>query len=544
MLTRPKKLHIEQTQALDKIKESLYANKFQTHLLYGITGSGKTEIYLQAIEEAIALNKGVIMLVPEIALTRQTIERFKSRFSEKVAILHHRISDGKRKQAWEGIANGTISIVIGARSAIFSPMQNLGLIIVDEEHEPSYKQQQESPTYHARDIAVVRGKKNHATVILGSATPSLESYYNALQGKYSLSILRCRHENAKLPHVEIIDMKQEYEKAKRGTLFSDKLLQGLQSCQKKGEQAILFLNRRGYHTNVQCTSCGNSIKCTHCDTALTHHKKDAKLSCHLCGYEISPPSICPTCHEPALTKFTGIGTEKIEASLKACLPDLRIIRLDRDATKHKGSLEILLHDFRTGKADVLIGTQMIAKGLHFPDVTLVGVLNCDTQLHLPDFRAQENIFQLITQVSGRAGRGESAGTVILQTQVPSHETLHFAKSHDFEGFYQQEIEVRRHFFFPPFSRIIKLSFTSKQESKAEIQAEEFRAACEKIAPDGIILHPVAPAGHAKVKDNYRFQFLIRGKSIPEMLSLIERADAQVQYKIPRFIDVDPISTYF
>ena len=544
LLTKPKKLQNDQKEAIDTINHSIQSNRFKTHLLYGVTGSGKTEIYLQAIETAISQQRGVVMLVPEIALTQQTIERFKSRFHEKIAILHHRISDGKRKEAWDKIKDGSISIVIGARSAIFSPIQNLGLIIVDEEHEPSYKQQDESPTYHARDIAVVRGKNNHATVILGSATPSLESYYNAAQGKYILNKLSCRHNNATLPTVEIIDMKREFDKAKRVTLFSDKLLAELQKCQKNGEQAILFLNRRGYHTNLQCLSCGESVKCPHCDTSLTFHKQEARLACHLCGYEMKPSASCPSCNAHAMMKFSGMGTEKVEVALRAILPDIRTIRIDRDSTKHKGSLEMLLKDFRTGKADVLIGTQMVAKGLHFPDVTLVGVLNCDTQLHLPDFRSQENIFQLITQVSGRAGRGELAGKVLLQTQLPEHETLLFAKNHDFEGFYKEEIEVRRHFFFPPFSRIVKIIFTANSEKKAQLQAEQYHAAVQQVIPEALTLHPVTPSGHPKVKDSYRFQFLIRGKSCPEILAVLHRAEQSLATTITRFIDVDPTTTFF
>ncbi len=541
--TKAKKLHPDQQEALGKIITSLSQGHFQTHLLFGITGSGKTEVYLQAIQEARKQNKGVIMLVPEIALTQQTIQRFKSRFDEKIAVLHHRISDGKRKEAWDDIMTGKAPIVIGARSAIFCPMPNLGLIIVDEEHESSYKQSDDSPCYSARDIAVVRGKKRNATVILGSATPSLESYFNAMQGKYLLTKLKSRHASS-LPSVQIVDMKHEYEKAKGMTLFSDVLLKEIIQCQKNGEQAILFLNRRGYHTNLKCLSCGESVSCPHCSTALTFHKKDRFLACHLCGYMTAPPQKCPQCKKEAMLKFSGVGTEKVEAALKAILPDIRVVRIDRDATKHKGSLEILLNQFRTGKADVLIGTQMIAKGLHFPEVTLVGVLNCDTQLHLPDFRAQETIFQLITQVAGRAGRGEIPGKVILQTQLPEHETILLAKNHDFEGFYKEEIELRKNFFFPPYSKIVKIAFSASSEEAAKAMAEKYHDAVQRLLPEEVILHPVVPSGHPKIKDHYRFHILVRGKSTAQLVSLLEQAEASLKTPIKRLIDVDPTSVFF
>ncbi|MCE5294814.1 MAG: primosomal protein N', partial [Chlamydiales bacterium] len=362
--TKPRILRDEQKDALDKITASLQKRQFETHLLFGITGSGKTEVYLQAIDKALELNLGVILLVPEIALTQQTIQHFKSRFDVPLAVLHHRLSDGERMQTWRDIQSGHSKICIGARSAIFCPMQNLGLIIVDEEHEPSYKQTDDSPCYHARDVAVMRAKLSKCCCVLGSATPSLESYYNAQNGKYILSVLSKRPEKSTLPKVEIVDMKREYAKAKGMTSFSELLLDKIQDRKNKGEHTILFLNRRGYHTVMSCTSCGNSIKCQHCDATLTFHKEERLVSCHLCGFCSPPPNACPTCKSYDVIKYQGVGTEKVQAMLHGIFPGIRTVRVDADSTRHKGTLEKLLGDFRSGKADVLIGTQMVAKGLH------------------------------------------------------------------------------------------------------------------------------------------------------------------------------------
>ncbi|NGX51390.1 MAG: Primosomal protein N', partial [Chlamydiae bacterium] len=370
--TKPKVLNSEQKCALDCIQ----FNSFQTHLIHGVTGSGKTEVYLQAIAAARKRGLGVILLVPEIALTTQTIERLKSRFTEKVGILHHRLSDGERFDIWHGIHMGEISIVVGARSAIFSPIKKLGLIIVDEEHESSYKQSEEEPCYHARDIAIMRGKLSKCAVVLGSATPSLESYANAKSGKYLLSNLTKRAKNAQLPQVKIVDMKEEYRKSEGFTLFCDALLQGIKKRLALGEQTLLFLNRRGYHTFQMCAGCGEGVKCPHCSVSLTFHKRANHLTCHLCSFTIAPPpTICPYCKESATLHYKGVGTEQVERTLHALFPTVRTIRMDADTTRHKGSHDLLFKQFRSGKADVLIGTQMIAKGLHFPAVTLVGVLN-------------------------------------------------------------------------------------------------------------------------------------------------------------------------
>lgn len=545
--TKPKALNDDQAAALDKISLSLNENRFDTHLLYGITGSGKTEVYLQSIDKALKMDKGTIMLVPEISLTAQTIERFKSRFQEKIAILHHRLSQGERNDEWHHIRQGTAKIVIGARSAIFSPVVNLGLIIVDEEHEQSYKQNERSPCYQARDVAVMRGKISQAAVILGSATPCLESYYNALKGKYILSPLHKRANLANLPNVTVVDMKKEFEKAKGFTNFSDSLLTGIKQRQELGEQTILFLNRRGYHTTMQCQQCSHTIKCNHCDVSLTFHFGENQLACHLCGYNIAPPpTTCPSCKNGKPLKFKGVGTEQVERSLHAVFPGIRTLRIDADTTKHKGSHQKLLRDFGTGKADVLIGTQMIAKGLHFPQVTLVGVLNSDSSLNIPDFRASETTFQLITQVAGRSGRGAMSGEVIIQTTMPDNSTIQHASQQDYLAFYQEEITVREMFNYPPFTRMAKIAFSGTNAAEVMKAAEKCRERCTRYLPPSFEIMPVVPSGHAKVKDKFRYQFLMRAVSLNGLNSAL--AAIEQERCLPRHIrmsvDIDPASTFF
>lgn len=544
--TPPKVLREEQQRALDSILLSLTANRFSVKLLYGITGSGKTEVFIRAIEACLAQGKGILVLVPEIALTTQTIQRFKSRFTIPIAVLHHRLSDGERHEAWTAIRTEGARIVIGARSAVFCPIPNLGLIIVDEEHEHSYKQTDDSPSYHARDVAVMRGKLNNATVLLGSATPSLESYYNAAMKKYELLTLAERSASAMLPDVHIVDMRREFDKAKGFTLFSDLLLQKIDERRAKGEQAMLFLNRRGFHTTSTCTECGKVLMCTKCDCALTFHKLHNTLSCHLCGFDCAPPSICPNCRKPSLIRYGGIGTEKVEAALYKIFPEIRVLRADADSTKHKGSLEKILNDFRTGKADVLVGTQMIAKGLHFPEVTLVGILNCDTTLNIPDFRAQESVFQLITQVAGRSGRGITKGEVILQTSLPDHPTILAASRQDYPAFYAEEVETRKLFAFPPYNHIIKFVFSGTDQKAVEESARSMGEALQKELPAKFTCHPALPCGHPKVNERWRYQCLVRGPSVSFVTSLAERLDKELRRPscVSFFCDVDPISTFF
>ena len=542
-LTKPKQLSDEQAAALQDITASIDKEAFSSYLLYGITGSGKTEVYLQAIEHTLAKGKTALILVPEISLTEQTIQRLRSRFTEKIAILHHRLSDGERAEAWKQMRSGHVKIALGARSALFSPLPNLGLIIVDEEHDASYKQKDKAPTYHARDVAVMRAKLLEATVVLGSATPSLESFYNAKRGKYHLNTLMKRPKSALLPEVKIVDMRQEIEKEKGFVLFSAPLLKGIKERLKRGEQTMLFLNRRGYHTSQMCLSCSTILKCERCDLSLTYHRNQNTLTCHLCDYTLSPPpKECPHCKNATSLKFKGAGTEQVERALHAILPEVRTLRMDADTTRHKGAHDTLFKQFRSGKADVLIGTQMIAKGLDFPSVTLVGVLNSDGGLHLPDFRAQENTFQLLAQVSGRSGRGALKGDVIIQTFLPDNATIKLAATQDYLAFYSQEIDIRETFAYPPFARFIKLTFSGKDAAQTETSAHTLRARLVKSLSSEYEIFPVVPCGHAKVKETFRFQLLIKGNKLGLALKHLQELAPIKGASL--LINVDPLSTFF
>ena len=536
--THPKQLNIEQQKALQAIEIALEKGAFSSHLIYGITGSGKTEIYLQAIAKTLSLGKSAILLVPEIALTSQTIERFRARFSQKIAILHHKRSLGERSSAWEELKSGKIQIVIGARSAIFAPIQNLGLIIIDEEHDSSYKQSDESPCYQGRDVAVMRAYFEPCVILLGSATPSIESRYNAEIGKYKLHTLKNRATQAKLPKIQVIDMKQTLDRQGGFTHFSPELLEAMKQRLEKGEQTLLLLNKRGYHRMQLCSQCRSIAKCPHCDLSLTYHKQASHLKCHFCNYIQPPLRNCP-CGAHSSLEFKGFGTEHVEKSLHAVLPNVRTLRMDRDTTQKKTSHEDLFKQFKSHKADVLIGTQMIAKGFHFPSVTLVGILNIDSSLSIPDFRSPEQAFQLLIQVAGRAGRADLPGEVILQTFLPDHPVIALAKSQEYDTFYTQEIEERRSFGYPPFCHLVKLSFSSKDPDVAMKQAEETRSKLVQSLQSSAEVFPVSPAGHPKIKDMYRFQFVIKSPKISNLSAHLQSIQGQ-NIKI----DVDPISIYF
>lgn len=540
-----KKLSLEQQAAFDGVKETINSNRFATHLLFGVTGSGKTEVYIRLIEEALSQNKGVIVLVPEIALTEQTIERFRSRFlSEKMAILHHRLSDGERNHFWREIFEGKINLVIGARSAVFSPVKNLGLIVIDEEHVSAYKQSDDMPTYHARDVAILRAHALNATVLLGSATPSFESYHNALKGKYRLHILSERPQSSTLPTVHLISMQKERERG--AGIFSSTLIDKIKERLKAGEQTILFLNRRGYHTQLVCSGCSTRIDCPHCAVPLTFHRSKEELLCHLCSFRCPPPKECPSCKQPTM-KFRGIGTEQVERALHALFPDAKVLRIDADTTKEKGQHAELFKQFATGKAEILVGTQMVAKGLHFPHVTLVGVLNADHQLHIPDFRSAEFTFQQLIQVAGRAGRGTIPGEVILQTHQVDSPVITLAIKGSFDPFYQEEIKSRELFSYPPFSKVAKVIFRGPEESATLDFAKTVRDLLIGSLPPSTKIYPVSPAGHAKVQDQFRFQFLLFQDSHAPLQRLVHDG------KLDRFfsnrnikmrLDIDPLSTYF
>ena len=494
-------------------------------LLHGVTGSGKTEVYLQAIAHALERGQGAIVLVPEIALTPQTVERFKARFSSGphqtlVAVLHSHLSTGERHDEWHKIRQGRARIVIGARSAIFAPVEPLGLVVVDEEHESSYKQE-ETPRYHARDVAVVRGQMEGAVVVLGSATPSLESYHNVQRGKYSLLELPHRADDAKMPIVRVVDMCQEMRLQKTPPIFSNRLKEAITQRLEKHEQTILFLNRRGYSSSLQCPKCGYVAQCPNCSISLTYHRAAQQIVCHICNHQAAAPTVCPDdkCRNPAI-RYSGLGTERVEDTLAKLFPHARITRMDSDTMKRKEDYRRILNDFRAGKIDVLVGTQMIAKGLHFPNVTLVGIIHADLSLHIPDFRAGERTFQLLTQVAGRAGRGEVEGEVFVQSFTPFHAAIQYARRHDYAGFYEQEIEFRRQLRYPPLSHIALLTLKGRNEEKVQFFADHLRKELEKklsapVAPGApspfpdLILAGPAPAPLARAETFYRYQIMLR-----------------------------------
>src|SRR5258706_4051837 len=457
-------------------------------LLHGVTGSGKTEIYLQAISQTLDQKKGAIVLVPEISLTPQTVERFKARFSSGplqtlVAVLHSHLSAGERHDEWHKIRQGRARIVIGARSAIFAPVDPLGLIIVDEEHEHTYKQE-EAPRYHARDVAIVRGLMEGATVVLATATPSLESYYNCRRGKYTLLELPERADNARMPHIRVVDMRQSARKEGGIPIFSPQLKEAITQRLERGEQTILFLNRRGYSSSLQCPKCGYVANCPNCSITLTYHRIDQRLSCHICGHVAKVPAVCPEpkCKNPAI-RFAGTGTQKVEEVLAKLFPKARIKRMDADTMKRKDDYRKVLGDFRIGKIDILVGTQMIANGLHFPNVTLVGIIYADLALHQPDFRAGERTFQLLTQVAGRAGRGDVEGEVFVQAFTPFHPAIQHARRHDFAGFYDLELEFREPLKYPPYSRIALLTLKGRNEEKVKFSADYLKRKLKQRVPD-------------------------------------------------------------
>ena len=521
-----------------------------TFLLHGVTGSGKTEVYLQAIAHALATGRGAIVLVPEIALTPQTVERFKARFSSGplqtlVAVLHSHLSAGERHDEWHKIRQGRARIVVGARSAIFAPVDPLGLIVVDEEHEHSYKQE-EAPRYHARDVAVVRGQMAGAVVVLGSATPSLESYYNVQKGKYTLLELPVRADDKQMPLVRVIDMRQEARHQKGTPIFSLQLKEAITQRLERREQVMLFLNRRGYSTSLECTKCGYVAGCPNCSVALTYHRQRQKLLCHICGHEAPVPSVCPqaNCRNPAI-RYAGLGTEKVQDALARLFPHARVTRMDSDTLQRKDDYRRILTDFRVGKIDILVGTQMIAKGLHFPNVTLVGIIYADLSLHIPDFRAGERTFQLLTQVAGRAGRGEVEGEVIVQAFTPFHPAIQYARRHDFHGFYEQEIEFREQLRYPPVSRVALLTLKGRNEDKVRFSADYLRKQLQRELPalKDLILAGPAPAPLLRAETLYRYQIMLRTRQMsklsPAITQLIETLNLPQDLTLT--VDIDPVS---
>jgi primosomal protein N' (replication factor Y) len=508
----PLELNPGQAAALDAVLSAVADPKgSKPILLLGVTGSGKTEVYLQAAQRALDLGKTVLVLVPEISLTPQTVRRFKSRFAamqDQVAVLHSNLSQGERFDEWHRIRKGTARIVIGARSAVFAPLPDLGLILVDEEHENTYKQEN-VPRYHGRDVAVLRAAFEPCAIVLGSATPSLESWNNTLTGKYQLVRLNERADGASMPLVRVVDMRIEQTKHKGGpAILSDKLRTALEQRLEKGEQSILFLNRRGFARSLQCTACGHVCQCPHCAVALTYHRTDERLVCHVCGYQSIVPRKCPECRDPNIL-LQGYGTQKVEEVMAKVFPKAKFARIDADAMRRKNALRDTLSAFKAHKIDILIGTQMIAKGLHFPNVTLVGILNADLGLHVPDFRAGERTFQLITQVAGRAGRGDLEGEVIVQTFTPHSPSIQFARRHDFDGFSEQEMEFRREYSFPPYAHCAVLTSRSTHERRAEFTLQTLHLRLAENLPDGITLGEVLPSPLIRSHGQFRFQITLR-----------------------------------
>lgn len=530
-----------QARGIQAIRQSIDENTFRVHLLRGVTGSGKTLVYIRAVAHALASGKGAIVLVPEITLTPQTVRRFRVHFGDRVAVLHSALSPGERYDAWREVRRGKRAVVIGARSAIFAPVENLGLIVIDEEHDGSYKQDDPAPRYNARDVAVMRAHLQNLPIVLGSATPSLESHHNAQMQKFNELILPERIDNRPLPTVTLVDMRRE-----GGSLFSRPLREKIRERIEKGQRTILLQNRRGYAPAVQCAECGESFQCDHCQVTLTYHATRRLMLCHYCGYIEPSPSTCPSCHSSNFLML-GVGTQRVEEALEAQFPGVRVLRMDVDTTSRKGAHDRILNRFSRGEADILLGTQMIAKGLDFPGVTLVGVISADTSIHLPDFRASERTFQLLTQVSGRAGRGEIPGEVVIQTYMPDGEAVQCAQSHDFDAFAQRELSARQSLGYPPFGRVVLLLFKGKDEHEvaraAGIIAQTLR---EQTPPDVEILGPVQ-APLARIQGTYRWQVLLKSDSHSHLNAAARSAATQFAPNKRRSrgvtlaINVDPMS---
>ena len=531
----------EQTRCLEAIRQALDAHAFRAILLHGVTGSGKTEVYLRAIDQVVRGGQGAIVLVPEISLTPQTIRRFRARF-DRVAVLHSHLSDPDRHYQWQCIARGEAPVVVGARSAIFAPMPHLGLIVIDEEHENTFKQET-VPRYHARDVAVMRAHMERVPIVLGSATPSLESWHNAQTGKYLHLELTRRVLERPLPNVSIVDMRMQV--AGRFRIISQPLETATRDAVARGEQVILLLNRRGFSTFIHCRKCGHVLQCTQCDIALIYHQSSNLAVCHYCGHQRKPPDLCPACGLTGIS-YLGLGTERLETEVRTKFPDHTVARMDSDTMRAPGSHEKVLSAFRAGEVAILLGTQMIAKGLDFPNVTLVGVISADTALHLPDFRASERTFQLVAQVAGRTGRGDKPGHVLVQTFEPDAPCLQAAVRHDFHTFAENELPTRSGHGYPPFGRLVRIIVRGRDRARTEAFAHK-AADClnEMIERDGLgaaILGP-APAPIARIKGHYRFHLLLRAPDTRTVRRLADplRQQLTAPHAVQWAIDVDAVA---
>jgi primosomal protein N' (replication factor Y) len=540
----PPRLNDEQAAVVQSVGEALERKKFAVHLLHGVTGSGKTEVYLRAVEQVLAAGGSAIYLVPEVALTPQTVARLRGRFESaghKTVVWHSHLSDGERFDGWTALATAQARVVVGARSAIFAPVHDLRLIVVDEEHEPAYKQD-ETPRYHGRDVAVYRAKLAHAVCLLGSATPSLESFANVRAGKYQLNELTKRVDDKKMPDIQIVDMRVEVMRQRGLVTLSRLLVDHMHQRFERKEQIILFLNRRGYSSSMQCRKCGHVETCPHCSVAMTYHRADETLKCHLCGHERRAPAVCPSCAAPDI-RWRGMGTQRVEEAVRRVLPRARMERMDSDTMSKKHRFRQILGDFRAGKIDILIGTQMIGKGLDFPNVTLVGLVDADMSMHVPDFRANERTFQLLVQVAGRAGRGDRAGEVVVQTFTPKSDAVQFAKRADFNGFAEAELAMRKKFNYPPYRHLIHHLFRGPNPEKIKFYAEHWVKQVEKELGAAVEIRGPTPAPIEKVKDEYRYQvwyFCARAtKVVPELVRL-QAAQAWPD-DVSQVLDVDPMS---
>jgi primosomal protein N' (replication factor Y) (superfamily II helicase) len=544
--TEPIALNPDQELVWKPVKEAVDNGGYHSFLLHGVTGSGKTEIYLRAIEEILRQGKEALVLVPEISLTPQTIERFRGRCGN-VAVMHSHLTDVERGAHWRRIASGKVHVVVGARSAVFAPVRNLGLIVIDEEHESSFKQES-TPRYHARDVAVMRAKLENIPILLGSATPSLESWANAQRGQYTLLQLPQRVENRAMPQVALIDLRHEPRSGGRFSAISPTLERGMREALSAGGQVMLLLNRRGFSTHVHCPACGYVANCENCDLTLTFHRQRNSLMCHYCAHEQPPYRNCPGCAQPSIL-YQGIGTEKLQVEIQEKFPDKVIQRMDSDTMSRPGEHQRVLDAFRVGAIHILMGTQMIAKGLDFPNVTLVGVVNADVGLHLPDFRAAERTFQLLAQVAGRTGRGERGGRVMIQTYTPEHPSIVLAAKHDFLAFAEQELVHRKEYLYPPYQRLVRLIIRSKDEAAArdfaDTLAGAFREAMKKPDRQGPALRLLGPAEAPVYRLNayYRYHFQLQSAS-PGVLHNVLRevlAVAKAPSKVEYQVDVDPFN---
>jgi primosomal protein N' (replication factor Y) len=537
----PHELNADQVRALAAIHESLQAAEHRAILIHGVTGSGKTEVYIQAIEEVIRFGRQAILLVPEISLTPQTVARFRARF-DRVAVLHSHMSDVERHEHWRRIARGEVEVVVGARSAVFAPTPRLGLIVLDEEHESTFKQAT-APRYHARDVALRRAADQHVPLVLASATPSLESWYLAQKGEYRLVEMPRRVLDLPLPVVKTIDLRNEiHSKRSRGAI-SRPLHRAMEQALREGGQVILLLNRRGHSTHIQCPSCGHAMRCPHCDLPLTFHRHDLTAVCHYCDYHAAAPKVCPECNYGGI-RYSGLGTQKLEAEVRSRFPNHRCLRMDTDSMRSHGSHEQALTAFREGRVRILVGTQMIAKGLDFPNVTLVGVVNADTALHLPDFRAAERTFQLVTQVAGRTGRGPKGGQVIVQTLCPDAPAIVAAVEHDLPAFARQELPQREALGYPPCSAMIRVVVRGLSERTAQAAADELvrQLRQEADAKSGVRILGPAPAPMARLRGSFRFQIQLHASDGAALRDLVGRTTGA--FKAPDdvilSVDVDPL----